>query len=167
MNLDVSVVPNITGRVSRVPLSPEDMSFLKSEGWENKLPDTLPSRAEFVSIEMLIGNDYYFDLLLPRKMELRGGLSLMQSRLGWILGQATSNMTEVPTLMVNAPGMVPPGVKVTTHMFSTVDAPLLTRPNRLEITPNGTRQKWYTCKLFSRSDFAKSFSQRNLMTSLS
>ena len=55
MNLDMSVVPNITGRVSRVPLSPEDMSFLKSEGWENKLADTLPSRAEFVSIEMLIG----------------------------------------------------------------------------------------------------------------
>ena len=47
----------------------------------------------------------------------------MQSRLGWISGgqyQATSNMTEVPTLMVNT---APLGVKVTTHMFSTVDAP--------------------------------------------
>ena len=132
MILDVSVVPNITGRVSRVPLSPEDMSFLKNEGWESKLADTLPSRAESLSIEMLIGNDYYFDLLLPRKMELGGGLSLMQSKLGWILGgryQATNDVTELPTLMVNTLGTAPPSTRVTTHMCSTVDVSLLARPN--------------------------------------
>ena len=48
MILDVSVVLNITGSA---PLSPEDMSFLKNEGWESKLVDSLPSRAEFLSIE--------------------------------------------------------------------------------------------------------------------
>ena len=132
MILDVSVVPSITGRVSRAPLNPEDMSFLKSEGWESKLADTLPSKVEYISIEILIGNDYYFDLLLPRKMELGGGLSLVQSKLGWILGgryQATNDVTELPTLMVNTLGMAPLGAKVTTHMFSAVDASLLTRPN--------------------------------------
>jgi len=35
---------------------------------------------------MLIGNDYYFDLLEPRKMDLGGGLFLFHSMLGWILG---------------------------------------------------------------------------------
>ena len=132
MILDVSVVPNIAGRVSHVPLSPEDMSFLKNEGWESKLANMLPSRAESLAIEMLIGNDYYFDLLLPRKMELGGGLSLMQSKLGWILGgryQATNDVTELPTLMVNTLGTAPPSTRVTTHMCSTVDVSLLARPN--------------------------------------
>ena len=131
MVLDVSVVPDITGRVSRTPLSSEDTSFLRNEGWESKLADTLPSKAESMSIEMLVGNDYYFDLLLPRKMELGGGLSLVQSKLGWILGgryQVTSNTTNIPTLMVCTAGMAPPGIKVTTHMLSSVDTPLLTKP---------------------------------------
>ena len=35
---------------------------------------------------MLIGNDYYFDLLQPRKLDLGGYLSLFHSKLGWILG---------------------------------------------------------------------------------
>lgn len=84
--MDVSVVPNITGRVSCGPLNHEDEVFLKSEGWEAKLTDTLPINYESSPIEMLIGNDYYFELLFTRKMELGPGLSFFQLRLGWILG---------------------------------------------------------------------------------
>ena len=47
--------------------------------------------AESSSIEMLIGNDYYFDLLEPRKMDLGDGLCLFHSKLGWILGGELSN----------------------------------------------------------------------------
>lgn len=62
------------------------MAFLKSEGYENKLADAPPTKSDSYPIEMLIGNDYYFDLLLPRKVDLRPGLWLFQSKLGWILG---------------------------------------------------------------------------------
>ena len=65
MIIDVSVVPNITGRA---PLNSEDVKFLQSDGWEGRLADTLPCKVESMSIEMLVGNDYYFNLLLPRKM---------------------------------------------------------------------------------------------------
>ena len=86
MPLNVTVVPNITGKINRVPLKEEDIEFLKREFVDGKLADSLPCHAESSSIEVLIGNDYYFDLLEPRKMDLGGGLYLFHSKLGWIHG---------------------------------------------------------------------------------
>ena len=78
MTLNVSVIPNITGRINRAPLGQDNVTFIKSEGLETKLADVLPTESECYPVEMLIGNDYYFDLLLPRKIELRPGLCLFQ-----------------------------------------------------------------------------------------
>ena len=64
------IVPHITGKICHAPLNTEDLTFLKNEGWESKLADTLPTDSEHSPIEMLIGNDSYFELLLPRKIEL-------------------------------------------------------------------------------------------------
>ena len=69
MTLDVSVVPNITGRITRTPLDQDDITFIKSEGLEGKLADGLPTESECYPVEILVGNDYYFDLLLPRKID--------------------------------------------------------------------------------------------------
>ena len=69
MLIEASVVPHITGRISRAPINSENVTFLKSKDWETKLADTLPTDSEDASVELLIGDDYYFDLLLPRKME--------------------------------------------------------------------------------------------------
>ena len=68
MTLNVKVVPSITGKITRFPLEPEDIEFLKQEGWEKNLADTLPTSIESFNVEMLIGNDYYFELLKPRKI---------------------------------------------------------------------------------------------------
>ena len=46
MTLEVKVVPSITGKITRFPLEPEDMEFLKQEGWEKNLADTLPTSTE-------------------------------------------------------------------------------------------------------------------------
>ena len=62
LQLEVSVVPHITGKVSQAPLTLEDATFLKFEGWESKLANLLPSEPESCSIEILIGNDYYLKL---------------------------------------------------------------------------------------------------------
>ena len=70
MSMDVTVVPNITGSITRVPLSSEDAKFLKDESLMRNLADTVPTTTEVFPINMLIGNDYYFDLLQPRKMDL-------------------------------------------------------------------------------------------------
>lgn len=132
MCIEASVVPHITGKISRVPLNTEDLTFLKNEGWESKLADTLPTDSEHSPIEMLIGNDYYFELLLPRKMELGEGLYLFQSKLGWILGgryTSTGNSTEIPSLLVSTLGTAPTEMKASTHMLSKVDSPLLDKPD--------------------------------------
>ena len=130
--IEASVVPHITGRISRVPINSDNIAFLKSEGWESKLADTLPIDSEHISIELLIGNDYYFDLPLPRKMELGDGLFLFQSKLGWILGGryfTIADSTSTPSLLVSTLGIAPEDMKTTTHMFSNVDSPLASKPN--------------------------------------
>ena len=133
MTLNVSVVPNIAGRITRAPLDQDDVTFIKSEGLENKLADILPTESECYPVEMLIGNDYYFDLLLPRKIELRPGLCLFQSRLGWIIGgryqTEADDVSKQPALIVSTMGIPPKGVKSTTHMLSSIDAPLFKQPN--------------------------------------
>jgi len=102
--IGASVVPQITGRISRVLINSDNVAFLKSADWESKLADTLPNGSEHTSIELLIGNGYYFDLLLPRKMEFGAGLFLFQSKLGWILGGryfTTVDSNTIPSLLVD------------------------------------------------------------------
>ena len=132
MILDVSVVPNITGKITQTLLCKDDMAFLESEGFENKLADVPPTKSDTYLIEMLIGNDYYFNLLLPRKVDLRPGLWLLQSKLGWALGGRchTENETvEEPTLLVSTVSIPPMGMRASTHMLTTVDSSMLTYPN--------------------------------------
>ena len=75
MLLKVTVVPSITGKINRTPLKAEDIEFLNKEFSADKLADSLPCQMESSTIEMLIGNDYYFELLQPRKIDL--GISFL------------------------------------------------------------------------------------------
>ena len=65
-------------------------------------------------IEMLIGNDYYFELLQPRKIDLGEGLFLF-----YLSGQVHGNTEEIsePSLLVSTIGSVPMGIKMNTHML--------------------------------------------------
>ena len=70
--IDVTVVSSITGRITHTPLSSVDVKFLKKSALEDKLADTIITSAEVFQVDMLIGNDYYFDLpLQPRKNRSR------------------------------------------------------------------------------------------------
>ena len=83
--LKVTVVPSIAATINRIPLKVEDIAFLNKEFSMDKLADSLPCQLESSTIEMLIGNDYYFELLQPRKIDLGEGLFLFYFKLGWIL----------------------------------------------------------------------------------
>ena len=81
MKIDANVVPKITGTVLRRPLTIE-----KCQNWEYlwskfSLADTLPVVKETSTIELLIGNDYYFDIILSEEFIYLGqslvGLSLV------------------------------------------------------------------------------------------
>ena len=48
------------------------------------LTDTIPLQKESDTVQVLIGSDYYLDVILPDRLEVQSGLYLLNSRFGWI-----------------------------------------------------------------------------------
>ena len=82
MNIQANVVPKITGMIQRAPFNCKHFEPLLKE---HQLADTFPSELEVSTVELLIGNDYYSELILPERKKLSPGLYLLASHLGWIL----------------------------------------------------------------------------------
>ncbi|XP_065899645.1 uncharacterized protein [Dysidea avara] len=136
MTVDVTVVPSITGRITRTPLSSADVKFLKESALEDKLADTIVTNAEVFQVDMLVGNDYYFDLLQPRKIDLGNGLFLFQSTLGWIFGGKVASKTEVESeqgLLVGNAGVTPTDINVVTQTMLTLVEPSIAAKPDLEL----------------------------------
>ena len=132
MSMDVTVVPNITGSITRVPLSSEDAKFLKDESLMHNLAHTVPTTMEVFPINMLIGNDYYFDLLQPIKMDLGNGLFLFQSKLGWIFGGRVTTNTEAVSesnLFVGTTAGLPAGMRLATNTLTFSDSSHVAKPD--------------------------------------
>ena len=88
MNIQANVVPKITGMIQRAPVNSEQFEPLVRG---HALADTLPNELEVSSVELLIGNDYYSDLVLPERKKVRPGLYLLGSHLGWDSLWSTAN----------------------------------------------------------------------------
>ena len=82
MNTQANVVPKITGMTQRAPINSKQLKALLKE---HELADTHPRELEVSTVELLIGNDYYSELILPERKKLSPGLYLLVSHLGWIL----------------------------------------------------------------------------------
>ena len=82
MNIQANLVPKITGMIQRAPINCKQFEPLLKE---HQLADTFPSELEVSTVELLIGNDYYSELILPERKKLSPGLYLLASHLGWIL----------------------------------------------------------------------------------
>ena len=81
-NLTANVIPEITRFIHRSPVRSGKAAFL----WKNlPLADSIPSERENSIIELLMGSDYYLELITAEKIELEPGLYLLGSKLGWIL----------------------------------------------------------------------------------
>ena len=133
MTLKITVVPNITGKIHRVPLRMEDIEFLNKELGHSMLADPLPNHTESSMIDMLIGNDYYFDLLEPRKLDLGDGVFLFNSKLGWVLGGQIENTatdkSAVSSLIASTVAAIPMGTRETNEIFGNIDLSLMHKPN--------------------------------------
>lgn len=74
------------------------MKFYPTENLEHlvkslDMAHTIPTESESSSVELLIGNDYYLDIILSQKIEVQPGLYLLAPKLGWILtGVNETNM---------------------------------------------------------------------------
>jgi len=94
MTITANVVPKIAGEIIRRPVN-----VTRQESWKHlfssfDLADNLPTESEKTTIELLIGNDYYLDVVLPQKVEVQPGLYLLGSRFGWILSGRTSDISD-------------------------------------------------------------------------
>ena len=77
---------NVTGSFGRKPINNKPV---KKELQEYELADILPSSCEKCDTDLLIGNDYYADIVSMKSITLKVGFYLLGSKLGWILsGQA-------------------------------------------------------------------------------
>ena len=92
MKLTANVVPTISGTIHRNPLTKVLSKQMENLVNSVDLADTIPSVKETTTIDVLIGNDYYLDLVLPQRIEVDPDLYLLSSKLGWIL---TVRLSEV------------------------------------------------------------------------
>ena len=84
LTISANVVPQIAESTQR-----RHVNLKTLENWnylwkEFSLANDLPTEKETSSVELLIGNDYYLDIILPQKMEVQSGLYMLGSKLGWI-----------------------------------------------------------------------------------
>ena len=84
LQLHANVVHKITGPIQRGPLQSSDLEFLLSISPE-KMADTVRKNSEPTNIDLLIGSDYFWNILGTEKVTLPSGLYLVSSKVGYIL----------------------------------------------------------------------------------
>ena len=83
--LKANVVPSITGKIQRQPVEYN----VRRELGSYDLADTVPETLESLYVDLLVGNDYYAELVSVQRTTLSNGLYLVESKLGWILSGRT------------------------------------------------------------------------------
>ena len=127
MNLSANIVPKISGTIQRksIRLSSESVEHLVNSV---DLADQIPSEDESSTIELLIGNDFYLDLIMSQKIEIQPGLYLLGSKLGWILtgrtNESTGDTSESSMLTLTYGNNISK-----TPVYTSVDAVLPTKPD--------------------------------------
>ncbi|XP_045174723.2 uncharacterized protein LOC123536021 [Mercenaria mercenaria] len=128
MNITASIVPVISGTIQR-----RQISVLRKDGVKDiihsvDLADTIPKGSEYSSIELLIGNDFYLDIVLSQRIEIQPGLYLLGSKLGWLLtGRTDENCDETGSeknMLILTYGNS--GTK--TQGFQSIDSSIPTKP---------------------------------------
>ncbi|XP_060570667.1 uncharacterized protein LOC132728956 [Ruditapes philippinarum] len=118
--ITANIVPTITGSIQRKPVSISNNGEFRSLIKNLTLADDIPTEEYTDSIDLLLGNDYYLDIVLGHKIEIQPGLYLLSSKLGWILSGRTSeiddSVTDANMLILSY------GNNITkTQVFTTVD----------------------------------------------
>ena len=82
LQINANVVPQIAGSIQRRPV---DLNSFRNWDYlwgEFPLADDLPKKTEPSSVELLIWNDYYLDIILPLKIEVQAGIYMLGSKFG-------------------------------------------------------------------------------------
>ncbi|CAF1104794.1 unnamed protein product [Didymodactylos carnosus] len=81
-NLSANVVPKIRGNIQQSPVDIKKFGILYEQ---LPLADSISKKVENKLVDLLIGNDYYWDIITSEKIELAPGLYLIGSKLGRII----------------------------------------------------------------------------------
>ena len=84
MMLYANVLKQITGSVQRNPLMQKNLEFLQ-EIPTDRMADRVPSTLENTTIDLLIGLDYFWDIVEGDKVVLPSGMFLVPSKFGYIV----------------------------------------------------------------------------------
>ena len=82
MRLSASIVPLISDNIHRKQLDVKVVKNLDHLLCSVDLADTILKENETTTVDLLIGNDFYLDIILSHKIEVQPGLYLLSSKLG-------------------------------------------------------------------------------------
>ena len=80
------MVPEISGNVQRAPIKIENQFKIINK---YELTDILPNHTESSAIGILIGKDYYNDIISTERMKIQEGLYIIKSKFGWMINGRT------------------------------------------------------------------------------
>ncbi len=106
--MTANIVPKITGTIQRKPVKLCEQEYFRNMTQNLRMADTIPTELETDTVHLLIGNDYYLDLILPHKLQVQPGLYLLSSQLGWILSGRTTDIDEDidnTSMLIMTPGL--------------------------------------------------------------
>ena len=86
VSIKASVVLEISGNVQRAPIKIENQFKIINK---YELTDTLPKHTESSAIGILIGKDYYNDIISTERMKIQEGLYIIKSKFGWMINGRT------------------------------------------------------------------------------
>ena len=87
--IKANIVPKISGNIQRTPIPLKNQFEVQRK---YRLADSLPRQVESSSIGVLIGSDYYHDIISSEKVQIQEGLYVVRSKFGWIIcGRTTGN----------------------------------------------------------------------------
>jgi len=102
MTLSANVLQQITGYIQRGPLLQKDLEFLRLIP-QDQLADSTPSVLETTTVDVLIGSDFFWDIVGGDKVVLPSGMFMLSSKFGYIVtGKCPGgdNETQVNTINI-------------------------------------------------------------------
>lgn len=87
LTIKANIVAQIAESIQRRPVNLKSLDNWEYLWNEFSLADNSPSEKETSSMELLVGNNYYLDLILPQKEEVQPDLCMLGPKLGWIFAR--------------------------------------------------------------------------------
>jgi len=84
MMLSANVLKHITEVIQRNPLTERDLEYVKLMP-SSELADSIPTTFESVAIDLLIGLDFFWDIVGGNKVMLPSGMFILPSKFGYII----------------------------------------------------------------------------------